>query len=57
MKANQDCFCEGMVQEIINALTALKGLHVASLSIPSWNQILAWLRQMDLLRKASGQAA
>ena len=30
---------------------------VASLSIPSWNQILAWLRQMDLLRKASGQAA
>ena len=30
VKANQDYFCEGMVQEIINALTALKGLHVAS---------------------------
>ena len=30
---------------------------MASLSIPSWNQILGWLRQMDSLRKASGQAA
>ena len=27
---DQDYFCEGMAEEIINALTALDGLHVAS---------------------------
>ncbi len=30
---------------------------MASSSITSWNQILAWLREMDSLRKAAGQAA
>ena len=27
---DQDYFCEGMAEEIINALTGLEGLHVAS---------------------------
>ena len=27
---DQDYFCDGMAKEIINALTALDGLHVAS---------------------------
>ena len=25
--------------------------HGASLTVPSWNQLLAWLREMDLLRR------
>jgi hypothetical protein len=30
---------------------------VASPSIPSWNQLLTWLREMQALRESSGNAA
>ena len=26
---------------------------VASLSVPSWNQVLGWLKEMEALRKAT----
>ena len=45
----------GSLAKFFSGIPAPKA--VASLSIPSWNQILAWLRQMDSLRKASGHAA
>jgi len=28
------------------------GVDIASPTVPSWNQLLGWLREMDLLRKA-----
>jgi hypothetical protein len=31
--------------------------QVASPSIPSWNQILKWLREMQSLRESVGDAA
>ncbi len=33
------------------------GTDVASLSIPNWNQVLGWLKDMDALRRSTGQAA
>ena len=34
-----------------------RGKGLASLSVPSWNQVLGWLKEMDTLRKATELAA
>ena len=38
---------------LVGLLAGIVPHKVASLSVPSWNQVLGWLKEMDTLRKAT----
>ena len=41
----------GTLGKILSGVVVPKGM--ASLSVPSWNQVQGWLKEMDALRKAT----
>ncbi len=52
MHFGKKCIKKRIGREI--SLRVLKMLRIlASQSIPSWNQIIAWMREMETLRRAA----